>query len=59
MKIIQWLERLFAKKQPVVKEEEDDTPSIRISVSDIGQTFRDTGGYQYHSHAPNTDNDKT
>jgi hypothetical protein len=58
MKIIQWLERLFTKKQPVVKEE-DDTPSISISVSDIGQTFRVTGGYQYHSNIPNSDNDKT
>ena len=58
MKIIQWLERLFTKKQPVVTEEEDDTPSIRISVSDIGQTFRDTGGYQYHSNIPDS-TDKT
>lgn len=30
---------------------------LHISVSDKGQTFRNTGGYQYRSHIPNSGKD--
>ena len=54
MKIAQWFMKFFAKqKQPTVApEEEQEDISMRFCISDIGEEFKDTGGYKHYSNVP-------